>query len=743
MRAVAIAALLCLVARPGTAQELSGLGASAPVALRLPLGEPVVLDGRLEEAAWAGGSGITDFRQNDPDVGQPATERTDVRVLFDSTTLYVGVRAYDSRPADLIARILARDQLMLVDPFTGQLQFASDDGVAVLIDAFRDKRNAIVFATNPNGAEFDAQITDQGREVNVAWRTVWRVAAARTDSGWSAEFEIPLRSIRHPDDGRAWGVNVFRMIRRKNEAVLWRSWSRDNAGFLKVGEAGEVAGIHGFAREGIGLDVNPSGIGRAVHGDVDGRRTPADAALDLKYELRPGVTADATWNTDFAQADVDDIQINLTRFDLFFPEKRDFFLENAGVFEFGSRGQFEPPPWLMFFSRRIGISDSGEIPVLGGVRLTGREGGQTFGAMLMHTQAAFDQSRASYGTARFKRDVGAGGYVGTMYTGLHNERPDPFDPASGRRVPATAQSYGGDFQYWLTPTTNVQGFAAQVAGGEAQGASPGDRLAHRLMITREVERWGLRLERMVFGPSAEPELGFATRVDIDRNDATVRLTFRPAMPGIRRLEIYNFGSYIAHVNGALQDWGYGPAVAFTFDSGDDITFYRVEAFTVLDESFDFADRLTVEPGRFDNDQRGVFINTAARRPISLALDVQEQRFYGGSLRFVTGTATMALGARASIAVTRAFNDVTVPAGHLITNVTAVRAGFAFSTRAQLSTTAQYNALEHRVSVNARMVYQYRPGSELFLVLNDDREDGIPRRDQPSTLLAKLTYLVRF
>jgi hypothetical protein len=306
-------------------------------------------------------------------------------VLFDSTTLYVAVQAFDSRPSEVIARILARDQVMFVEPFSGLLNFASDDGVAILIDAFRDRRNALVFATNANGAEFEAQITDQGREVNVAWRTVWRVAATRTDSGWSAELEIPLRSIRHPDDGRAWGINVYRIIRRKNEHVLWRSWSRDNAGFLKVSEAGELPGIRGLGHEAVAVDIKVSAIGRAVRGDVDGRRTPADGALDLKYEMRPGVTLDATANTDFAQADVDDVQINLTRFDLFFPEKRDFFLENAGVFEFGTRGVFEPPPWLMFFSRRIGISDSGVIPVLGGARLTGREGAQTFGLLHMQT----------------------------------------------------------------------------------------------------------------------------------------------------------------------------------------------------------------------------------------------------------------------------------------------------------------------------------------------------------------------
>ena len=720
-----------LIAQSTLAQSQTGLSAAAPAAIRIPSSARIVLDGRPTELAWGLATPIVDLRQNDPDVGAPATERTEVRALFDSTTLYISVSAFDANPDKVIARILARDQLMFVDPFAGQLNFASDDAIAILIDAFRDRRNAVVFATNPNGAEFDAQITDQGREVNVAWRTVWRVAATRTDSGWSAELAIPLRSIRHPDDGRAWGFNVYRVIRRKNEQVLWRSWSRDNAGFLKVSEAGELPGIHGLAREGIGLEVKSSAIGRAVRGDVDGRRTPADGALDLKYEVRPGVTLDATANTDFAQADVDDVQINLTRFDLFFPEKRDFFLENAGVFEFGTRGVFEPPPWLMFFSRRIGISDSGEIPVLGGLRLTGREGGQTFGLLQMRTSAAFDQKRTDYSVARYKRDFGSGGFVGAMYSGLaESTRP-------------RAESYGADFQYWPMSTTSVQGFVAQVAGGDAAAASSRDRLAHRLLVNREVDRWGMRLERMVFGASSDPPLGFATRTDIQRQDATLRLTFRPRLPGVRRIDNFNFANYIARTDGALQDWGVGPALSFAFNSGEDVTFYHIESHTVLDETFDLADRIPIAVGSFDNGQTGMFLSTSSRRPVSVNGNGQFQHFYDGNLWALNGSLNVAVGSRGSVSLTRVFNEATVPAGHLVTNVSALRLGYAFSTRATMATTVQYDALDHVMRTNARLVYTYRPGSELFVVLNGERDDDIVRSRQPRTALVKLTYLARF
>jgi len=742
---VAVAALS--VASSAVAQTQSGDPPAIPGAVRLAAESRVTLDGSIGEPAWLAVPAITDLRQYDPAVGMLATERTHVRVLYDTRTLYVSVVAVDAAPRELIARILTRDRVMLRDQFGGGLTFAGDDGVAILLDPFRDRRNAVVFATNPNGAEFEAQVTDQGREVNVAWRTVWRVAATRHDSGWSAEFEIPLRSIRHPDDGRAWGFNVYRVIRRKNEHAMWRSWSRDNAGFLKVSEAGDLPGIHSLAREGLGVEVKTSAIGRAVHGDVDGRSTPADGALDLKYELRPGVTMDATVNTDFAQADVDDVQINLTRFDLFFPEKRDFFLENSGVFEFGATSFFEPPPWLMFFSRRIGIADAGEIPVLGGVRLTGREGRQTFGAMHMQTAQALDQSRASYSTARFKRDVG-GGYVGAMFAGKAYRTPDPLVdplPTTGRipTVAQLAQSYGLDAQYWLAPTTSAQAFVAQVQGGDAVGASERDRMAYKILTEHNVERWGLRLEHIRVGEFADPPMGFATRTDISRGDLMMRLTFTPKAAGLRRFQIFQFGQYVARTDGGLQDWAVGPGLDFTWESGDNVVVYRQQSVTVLDETFDLADRVLVDTGHFENAQSGLFFTSAPHRPVSVNVQAQHQSFYGGRLFFVNGTVNVAIGARGTIALTRVFNDARVPNGRLITNVSAVRLGYAVSTRAAFSSTVQYDALDQRLNTNARFSFLYRPGSELFLVVNSEREPTVLSADQPRTALLKLTYLARF
>ena len=426
-------------------------------ARRLPPGEASVLriDGLLDETDWRDAPSASGFRQQEPFEGEPATEITEVRVLFDDATLYVGVLARDRSPDEVIARILQRDKLMGVG-FQAMPGFTSDDALVIVLDPFHDHRNAVVFGTNPNGAEFDALITDEGREFNVDWRGVWEIAARRTPEGWSAEFAIPFRSLRFPEaSDEPWGFNVYRIIRRKNEEVLWSSWSRSNEGFTRVSRAGHIHGLTDLPRAGPNVELKPYVLGGAT-GELDSfdrldTDVEIDIGLDAKYEVRPGLVLDATLNTDFAQVEVDDQQVNLTRFSLFFPEKRDFFLENAGIFEMGQRGMFgEPPPFLMFFSRRIGISEDGPIPVMGGLRLTGRAGRQTVGVINVVTDAAFDEPRTNHAIARVKRDIGESSYLGAMVT----------DRRSADRWNSTG---GLDWSLWPTSTLNVQGFAASTA----------------------------------------------------------------------------------------------------------------------------------------------------------------------------------------------------------------------------------------------------------------------------------------
>ncbi len=691
----------------------------------------IELDGILSESVWETAPAATDFRQREPDVGAPATEPTEIRILYDDHSLYVGVRAVDREPDRVIARILQRDRLMSPG-FGFGVQFAGDDGVALLFDAFHDHRNGVIFATNPNGAKYDALITDEGRELNSDWRGVWHVAASRTDEGWSAEFEIPFRTLRYPAaaEARSWGFNVFRIIRRKNEETLWSSWSRDNEGFHRVSLAGHLEGLADLPRPGLNLEVKPYLLTGGTQepdasGDTqtDGR---LDAGVDAKYQVLPGLVLDVTVNPDFAQVEVDDEQVNLTRFDLFFPEKRDFFLENAGIFEFGVRGFGEPPPFLLFFSRRIGISEGSEVPVYGGVRLTGRVGGQTIGLLNVVTDVDDGGSAANHAILRYKRDLGSSGYVGAMLTDLR--RQDFWNTAVGL-----------DASLWPTSTLNLQGFAASTStSGEG-----GDDEAYRVMVDHTGDWIGFFAQHLFIGPEANTDMGFITRPDVRRSDVFLRLTPRPPILDLRKIDVRLQGAHVLTADGRLQDWTGSAEVAPEWNSGESLSLSYSRGFVRLDEAFDLADSVSVPIGDYDNWELDLGGQTSTNRAVALGAGGSYQRFFDGTLISWGGTLSLAPGSHLSAVLGFAHNDVEIPGGEFTADIVSVRVRYAFTTTLTANALLQYNSLDRRVSANVRLNFIHRPGSDLFIVLNEERGSDDSTWDFRSRgLVAKLTYLLR-
>ena len=689
------------------------------------------IDGLLDEAAWRDAPIASGFRQREPFEGEPATEITEVRVLFDDATLYVGVLARDRSPDEVIARILQRDKLMATG-FDAIPVFTSDDAVVIVLDPFHDHRNAVVFGTNPNGAEFDALITDEGREFNVDWRGVWEVAAQRTPEGWSAEFAIPFRSLRFPQGSdEPWGFNVFRIIRRKNEEVLWSSWSRSNEGFTRVSRAGHIYGLTDLPRAGLNVELKPYVLGGATGErdsfgrlDTDGE---IDIGLDVKYEVRPGLVLDATINTDFAQVEVDDQQVNLTRFSLFFPEKRDFFLENAGIFEMGQRGVFgEPPLFLMFFSRRIGISDDGPIPVMGGLRLTGRAGRQTVGVINVVTDAAFDEPRTNHAIARVKRDIGESSYLGAMFT--------------DRRSAERSNSTGGlDWSFWPTSTLNVQGFAA----GTATSGGGGEGVAYRLGLDYQVDKYGITAGHLGIGPDATAELGFITRTDIQQSDIMLRFTPRPRVLGLRRLEFQWSNRLVTSFRGTLQDWESGFSMSPEWNTGDRFGLGVFRGFTRIDEAFDIGEGVIVPAGDYDTSQFAWFASTSRNRPIAFNAMAFLQRFFGGSVNSISNTISVNPNANLELSVGYTHNRVDVPAGAFTADLARFQVGYAFSTKLVANALMQYNRLDDELSVSVRINFIHRPGSDLFIVFNEERGSATSLWDvNTRAAVVKLTYLAR-
>jgi hypothetical protein len=692
--------------------------------------ETVEIDGVPAEAFWAEADVITDLRQQEPDEGAPATEATEIRIAIDGENIYVAVTAFDREPDRVVSRILARDQVM--EYHRDWLEFAGDDAVAILFDTFHDSRNAFVFATNPNGAEFDALITDEGNEINVDWRAVWEVAGTRTAQGWSAEFAIPLRTLRYPSGGEdaRWGFNVYRTIRRKNEMVLWQAWSRDNEGFERVSRAGDLVGVEDLPRFGLTVDVKPFVLG-GTRQELDTLgQTPvdvhADAGLDLKSEIVPGLVLDLTLNTDFAQVEVDDEQVNLTRFSLFYPEKREFFLENSGIFDLGFTGGFGPPPYQLFFSRRIGIGPEGEIPIIGGGRLTGRLGGQTLGLMNVITAESGDVPLTSFSVGRVKRDIGESSFLGAMIT-------DRRDGEAWNTVLAV------DGSFWLSQTLSLWGFYTR-SFSSGQG---GNDHTYSLSAEYFTDFLGASVRHLTVGPEARADMGFITRPDIRETSAEVRLSPRPGILGIRVFDFRVEGEYFTTTGGRMQDWEGSVFLDPEWESGESFGTKLAVGETQLDEGFLLADSILIEPGRYDASEIRAFFNSARHRAIVGELRGSWEQFYGGTLYSLEPAISVSPSPQVSLELAHEWNYVDVPNGDLTTHITSVRFGYAFSTKLFTNALVQYNSLDNAFSANLRLDFIHRPGSDLFIVLTEGRGvEGDLWQLTDRGFTVKLTYLVR-
>ena len=375
LTAAATAAVLALLA----ASPLAGLQEPAsnderPTMAAIHVEQGPTIDGDLSDRAWQQSEVGTDFMQHEPLDGVPATEQTEVRVVFTDSTIFFGITAYDAAPDAIIAKEMERDSRVF-----------QDDSLLLLLDTFHDRRNAYAFETNLNGARADTLVTDEGRDLNLEWDGIWSVASRRTASGWAAEIAIPISTLRFDPAAPAWGFNVQRYIAHKREMTHWSGLPREVGVLGQVGStvqpvhrvsmAGELTGLTGLGQSAQ-LQIKPFVIGNVSEDprlDAD-LITDGDGGLDLKWGVTRSLALDLTYNTDFAEVEVDELQTNLTRFSLYFPEKRDFFLENAGIFDFGPphREFFRPPVLKAFFSRRVGLDEGRQVPIDWGVRLTGR-----------------------------------------------------------------------------------------------------------------------------------------------------------------------------------------------------------------------------------------------------------------------------------------------------------------------------------------------------------------------------------
>jgi hypothetical protein len=724
----------------------------------VPVTGEIRLDGVLDEPAWAGAPAAGGFRQQEPDEGSPATLATTVRVLYTADRLYIGARMEDPEPERLLARILERDALVE----QGFLNFGSDDdALFVVLDTYDDGRNGFLFATNPNGAETDALLRNEN-DLNLSWDAVWSVATSVDGDGWTAEIAIPFWTLRFSSaPAQRWGLNVQRVIKRRNEYALWRSWSRDNGGLLKVSQAGSLVGLSEL-RPGLNLQVKPFALaaGRQeasepgfpdASADTDGE---IDVGLDVKYGVTSNLTLDATVNTDFAQVEADVRQINLTRFDLFFPEKREFFLEGAGIFDVGVPGFGGPPSLLLFFSRRIGLAEGREVPILGGVKLTGKEGPWTIGALDVLTDeeelpapdplggpggagdptdpdGESDAFRVlpltNFAVARVVRDVGARSTVGLIATHRAEE--------GGRG----AGAYAADVRIQPSQQFVIDAF---LAGSDTPAAGAGS--AWRTAFDFTADTWGWFLQQLYVGDDFDPPVGFVIRDDINRQTGSFRVSPRPDLLGLRRVDLRVSAELISSAGWQIRDREYQFAVEPQLDAGDGGRLAVRDEFRRLVEPFVLAPDVVFPEDDYATTSWEATAYTSRNRVISGEVRLGRFGFFSGRNVNVGGDVTLAASRNLSLEASWDHNEIASPHGDLVTDLAAVRVNYAFSTRFFTNALIQYDSFADAVDANVRLNLIHSPGSDLFIVLNELRgEPGHPLRGRDRALVVKFTKLLHF
>ncbi len=705
--------------------------------------EPIRLDGQLDEAVYQNVQFITDFVQQLPDEGALGSERTDAWVLFDDDNIYISARCYDEAPeSEWVANEMRRD--------VGQLR--QNDSFSLLLDTFYDRRNGKAFLVSPIGGFSDFEVSNEGGRVNIDWNTIWDSRTGRFDGGWTVEIRIPFKSLRYRSSSvQVWGLQLRRIIRRRTEASyltpLPISAARGNsviAGLWRVSQAGSLVGLE-VPAESLKLEVKPYAIGR-VTTDLTAapavRNDPAGTAgFDVKYGVTRNLTADFTYNTDFAQVEVDEQRVNLTRFSLFFPEKREFFLESRGNFDFaqGGGGGDGPGAPTLFFSRRIGLQAGDAVPILAGGRLTGKVGAFDVGALNIQTDDSLvsDARSTNFTVLRIKQDILRRSTVGGIFT---NRSVSLAGDGSN-------QAYGLDGRFAFYDDVNLQGYVARTRtiGREGRDASYSGQFSYT------GDRYGLHAGHLVIEDNFLPEIGFVRRDNMRQSSVSARFSPRPAaIDWVRRFSLSGSLDYIQMADTRLLETRTQDAsFEVQFENSDRLRASATDRYEFLSDAFSIAPGVTLPVGGYGFRDAGVSYSFGQQRPVSGTVSMRLGRFWSGeskSLRLSRGRVEVT--PQFSVEPSVSLNWVDLPQGRFATHVGRVRMNYTVNPRMFFSGLLQYNSSADIFSTNVRLRWEYSPGSELFVVYTEDRETDLLMPDRWSGLrnrgfVVKLNRLLRF
>jgi hypothetical protein len=693
---------------------------------------PLHVDGKLDEQVYSTVLPITGFIQTEPKERDPATEKTELWIFFDDDSVYVSARMWESQPDRMVVNEMRHDG-------TNMMQ---NENLSFIFDTFNDRRNGFMFIVNPLAGRTEGQITNE-RTYLKDWNTVWDVKTSRFDNGWAMEAAVPFKSLRYrPGRDQIWGFNARRVDRWKNELshLTLVPNALQTTGLWHVSLAATMVGLEAPAGS-KNLEIKPYVTSDVV---TDRNVTPtisnhtgADFGIDAKYGLTQNLTADFTYNTDFAQVEADEQQVNLTRFSLFFPEKRDFFLENSGLFGFGGGSGFsaggDVP--LLFYSRRIGLNQGRVVPIEAGGRLTGHVGRYSLGLVNIQTgdEALSKSHPTNFSVVRLRRDIFRKSSLGLLATGR----------SAGLNGGGSNQALGVDGNLAFFDNLTINSYWART---HTDGLS-GDDTSYRAQFDYAGDRYGLQLDRLVVGDNFNPEVGFVRRDDIRRLLGEVRFSPRPkASKSVRKVSWTEALVYLENGAGRMEARSWDSEFLVDFQTSERLIFNYTETYEYVPRPFRIASSVVVPVGGYSGSTGRVGFNVGSQRMFSGNVSADHGKFYSGHKTTVSLTSGRAnLGAQLSVEPNISIHWVDLKEGSFTSTLVGSRVIYTITPLVFTTALLQYNSATNTVSTNARLRWEYRPGSEFFVVYNEER-DTLGRRFpglSNRSFIVKINRLLRF
>ncbi len=698
----------------------------------------IKLDGRLDDTFWSDITGISDFLVQEPVEGGEPTEKTTIKIAYDENYLYIGAIFYDSEPDGIKAFKMRKDAPL-----------NTDDRFMWILDTYLDGRNAYFFEINPRGLMGDGLLTiGQGRSLNKDWDGIWRPWTYIGDFGWSAEIRIPFHTLNFDPKTSTWGINFQRTIRRKNEEILWSGHKR-NQGIYRPQDAGRLTGLNNIS-QGLGLELVGYGKAEALkvqnesEGDYNNSQS-LDGGLDVNYNITPGLKASLTVNTDFAETEVDDRQINLTRFPIRFPEKRDFFLEGANIFRFAPSSGVYP-----YFSRKIGLRSGNPIPILYGGRVIGKIGKVEVAAQQVKTRETDNFSSEEFSVIRLKQNFLKESSIGVLYTRRHTNKGKQFVPPLQDRNTLGIDLTLNTSTFLKNQNLQFQAFAV-IHNPELPGEINNniwDRSARGLRFNFPNDPWSGSLSYREFGVSYDPAVGFSRRNSFRRVEPRIR--FSPILEKsstIRELkwEVSFENLMSLQWKKLTQNIRLTP-LSIRFESGDEISYQIIRNFERLEYDFDILgdNSIIIPVGNYTNWSHQIELETANYRKIVYGIELKTEGFWSGNRTEYENELIFRPLPGINLNLGYIHSRVNLREGNFKTNLVRFLGDFDFTPFISFSSNIQYDDISENIGMNNRFKYTITPGSDIYFVYNHNwfNDDG---KYKTSSMLGatKITYTHRF